>query len=234
MYNHYILKKHAITSPTLPAKPNTRIIAHIGKITSLELMALRILALTSARGVVSYAHTAPRIHLLPTLARGSRHFANRPRVLQQQGDDSSCNRQTYAPFTNYEHIIIPDHHVQWLVKLKNGLDRKECERIAGDIEDHINRRKVSNANILIPRFTRLTSKFQPLSVDASLEGRPLEPELKVVMCYQQRQPGTKSKCHLAFNYPEHVDPHVKEEFESLEEFDLIGLSPPLRDAGSER
>lgn len=158
MYIHVSLhsRKHAIIFPAHPAKRETRILTRIGNITLPEFMALRALAL---RGVVSRAHTASRTPLLATLAHGSRHFANRPRFLQQQGDRSGPDRHTHAPLTNYEHIITPDHHVQWLVRLKKGLDRKACERIAGYIEDHINRRKVSNANILIPRFTRLTSKI---------------------------------------------------------------------------
>jgi hypothetical protein len=126
----------------------------------LQVMALRVLALSSPRGVVvSCAHTSLRAPLLTTPAHGSRHFTNRPRfpnhafcasAPQPSGTTSRRHHRAHALPDNDQHPSIPGEEVQWVLKLKDGLEKKECEKIAGFIHDHINRKEVSNAKVPIP------------------------------------------------------------------------------------
>jgi hypothetical protein len=51
------------------------------------------------------------------------------------------------------------------------------------------------------------------------------------MCFGPPLNGSTSRCHLLFEYPEHIDPHL-EQFKALDEVDWIHIVAPIRDASS--
>jgi len=153
----------------------------VGRIALLELMALRVLALSSPRGVgVSGAHatlrspllnttlrppllnTTLRPSLLTTPARGFRHSTNSPcfsnhafcaLAPRQSSTISRRHYQTIVRPDNDQLLSIPGDELEWIIELKDGLDKKECVKIAGFIQDHVNKRKVSNVKVPTPSFT---------------------------------------------------------------------------------